>query len=105
MVEVGAFGLQWIEMILTLCLLVFQFVLGTIGNLGKGHVFVDVGHGIGNLPIQAAFTRGCESRGIEMVGDRHDIAMCLDEFYQNQHQLISDHEGKVGPFKGSLDTV
>lgn len=72
-----------------------QFLLGTIGKLEKGQVFCDIGHGIGNLPIQAALTRGCESRGIEMVGDRHAIALCLNEFYHDQHKLISDQEGEV----------
>ena len=69
--------------------------MSTIGNLGKGKVFCDIGHGVGNLPLQAAFTYGCESRGIEMVGDRHDIADCLVDFFQRQHQLISDQKGEV----------
>ena len=60
-----------------------------------GKVFCDIGHGVGNLPLQAAFTYGCESRGIEMVGDRHDIAECLVDFFKRQHQLISDQEGEV----------
>lgn len=40
----------------------------------KSEVFIDVGHGIGNAVLQAAFTIGCESRGIEVVPDRCQIA-------------------------------
>ena len=75
--------------------IVGKFLLGTIGKLGKDKVFCDIGHGIGNLPIQAAFTHGCESRGIEMVGDRHAIAECLNEFFHTQHKLVSDQSGEV----------
>lgn len=47
-------------------------------------IIVDIGHGIGNIPIQAAFTGLCsESRGIELVASRTDIAeemkQCLYE--------------------------
>jgi len=45
-----------------------------IGGLQRGHSFVDIGHGLGNLPLQAAYTIGCESRGLELVGDRCDIS-------------------------------
>jgi hypothetical protein len=73
-------------------------LLGNIGRLHQGMVFCDIGHGIGNLPIQAAFTYGCESRGIEMVGGRHDIASSFHEFIMGQHQRFSDKDGQASAF-------
>lgn len=42
-------------------------------------VFVDIGHGVGNAVLQAAYTIGCEARGIEVVADRNLIATQLEE--------------------------
>jgi hypothetical protein len=58
-------------------------------------IFCDIGHGIGNLVHQAAYTYGCESRGIEMVGDRCDISKVYDDWFQLQHKLVSDRTGEV----------
>lgn len=41
----------------------------------KEDVFVDVGHGIGNTVNQAAYTRGCRSRGIEVAQPRFDVSL------------------------------
>ena len=43
-------------------------------RLKKADVFLDIGHGIGNTCMQAAFTVGCEARGIEVVYDRNSVA-------------------------------
>jgi len=43
-------------------------------NLQSSDIFIDIGHGIGNATLQAAYTRGCESRGIEIMEDRNLIA-------------------------------
>jgi len=43
-------------------------------ELSESDVFIDVGHGIGNAVLQAAYTRGCESKGIEVMDDRCHIA-------------------------------
>jgi len=40
--------------------------------------FLDIGHGIGNAPLQAAYTIGCNSRGIEISKDRHFIAKLFE---------------------------
>jgi len=43
-------------------------------NLSKEHVFVDLGHGIGNACLQASYTIGCRSRGIELVDSRFFVS-------------------------------
>jgi cyclopropane fatty-acyl-phospholipid synthase-like methyltransferase len=40
-------------------------------GLTSGHVFLDVGHGIGNACLQAAFTVGCKAKGVELVEARY----------------------------------
>jgi Histone methylation protein DOT1 len=40
----------------------------------KTDVFIDIGHGAGNAVLQAAYTVGCLSRGIEVVEARHKVA-------------------------------
>ena len=52
-------------------------------------VFLDIGHGIGNTPIQAALTFGCEARGIEVVSGRHAVAMvCSDQLLAQAAKTI-----------------
>lgn len=52
-----------------------QFIFNAaMGGLGRENVFLDIGHGIGNVVIQGAFTRGCRSRGIEYVEERNTLA-------------------------------
>ena len=41
-----------------------------ITGLNRNEIFLDIGHGIGNAPIQAAVILGCEARGLELVEDR-----------------------------------
>ena len=43
-------------------------------DLKPNDIFIDLGHGIGMPSLQAAYTRGCEARGIESVGDRYLIS-------------------------------
>uniref|UniRef100_A0A7S3L1R3 Histone-lysine N-methyltransferase, H3 lysine-79 specific n=1 Tax=Amphora coffeiformis TaxID=265554 RepID=A0A7S3L1R3_9STRA len=72
-------------------------LLKEILQVDKDDVFVDVGHGIGNAVLQAAYTVGCESRGIEVVGDRNFIALRfkteLDELRRIRHELLDDRRG------------
>lgn len=37
--------------------------------------FLDIGHGIGNIVLMAGYLFQCESRGIEVVRDRHQVAV------------------------------
>jgi len=43
-------------------------------GLDSSKIFLDLGSGIGNAVIQAAYTRGCVSRGIEIENGRSMIA-------------------------------
>jgi Histone methylation protein DOT1 len=43
-------------------------------SLSRDDTFVDIGSGIGTLVLQAAYSRGCASRGIEILEGRHDGA-------------------------------
>jgi hypothetical protein len=54
--------------------------------LTKDDVFLDIGHGIGNTCIQAAFTVGCEARGIEVVFGRHSVAEVFRDNLDAQHK-------------------
>jgi hypothetical protein len=58
--------------------------------LTKDDVFLDIGHGIGNTCMQAAFTVGCEARGIEVVYGRNSIA----EVFRDQ--LIARAKEHIG---------
>lgn len=54
-------------------------------------VFIDIGHGIGSAVLQAAFTRGCESRGIELMEDRNLFA---EHFNGHLRQQQMSEKGK-----------
>ena len=42
-----------------------QDILEKVLKVDKTQVFLDIGHGLGNTCLQAAYTIGCEARGIE----------------------------------------
>jgi hypothetical protein len=62
--------------------------------------FVDIGHGIGTLVLQAAYTIGCDARGIELVEDRNVLAcaFALDLEHQrlNLHQIRDGRNMQAG---------
>lgn len=58
-----------------------------VTRLRTSDKFVDIGHGIGNVAAQAAFTIGCESAGIELVQDRHLVSQ---QFYQGLQHAVSE---------------
>ena len=63
-------------------------------------VFLDIGHGIGNTCIQAAFTTGCDSKGIEVVQSRHDVAIA----YRSKMLSIATRKvGNIDLRKGRLE--
>lgn len=67
-------------------------------EMTKNDVFLDIGHGIGNTCLHAAFCVGCDARGIEVVSGRHSIA----EVFRDQ--LISQNRGSTPPRAiGSID--
>jgi hypothetical protein len=61
-------------------------MMKTVLGLTKDDVFLDIGHGIGNTCIQAAFTAGCEARGIEVVYGRNSIAEVFRDNMVNQNR-------------------
>jgi hypothetical protein len=56
-------------------------------------VFVDIGHGIGNTVLQAAYTIGCESRGIEVVKDRDWVSR---EFAAKLQTILNERKETHG---------
>jgi hypothetical protein len=75
--------------------MLFQEVL----ELTKTDIFVDIGHGIGSTCLHAAYTCGCESRGIEVVYDRHVVAVAFElelEERRNVHLEAYDRKTTVG---------
>ena len=79
-------------------------------KLEKSHVFLDIGHGLGNMVLQAAYTVGCQSRGIEAVGDRHSKAEIYKGRMNEIHNLYNKerdgkkyHVGTVQMHHGSLE--
>lgn len=71
-----------------------DYIFRKVLDLKKEDVFVDIGHGIGNSVLQAAFTIGCESRGIELIKYRNSVAT---DFQKNlEQQLFAEDDRKVG---------
>lgn len=74
-------------------------------DLSRDDSFVDLGSGIGSLVLQAAYTIGCPSRGIEIVKGRHEAALELQEYTVNRIQdlnLSGIHPGTVVFFNQDL---
>ena len=70
--------------------MVFQLL-----RLERQDIFLDVGHGIGNACLQAAYTVGCEARGIEVVQDRFNAGL---QFLEGLEELARQQDlvdGKV----------
>lgn len=70
-------------------------LMSELMGLKKEDVFLDIGHGIGNTCIQAAFTVGCEARGIEVVYDRNSVAEVFRDNLYSQNK-DNPHPRKVG---------
>jgi hypothetical protein len=67
-------------------------------DLRKDDVFLDVGHGIGNTCLHAAFCIGCVARGIEVVSGRHSIA----EVFRDQ-LIAQNREASPSRDIGAID--
>lgn len=52
-------------------------------GLQRNEIFLDLGHGLGNAPIQAAATIGCEGRGLELVENRCLLSFAFQEMFCN----------------------
>ena len=62
-------------------------------RLNSDSCFLDIGHGIGNTCLQAAYTFGCEARGIEVDADRSNWG---SKFHDRLNDLVSIHEQRGG---------
>lgn len=58
--------------------LLSQRIFRDMLHLKKNHIFADFGHGIGNACLQAAYTIGCEAKGIELVNARFYVSEALN---------------------------
>lgn len=68
-----------------------HILLDSIAHLKPKSVICDLGHGVGNLVIQAAYTMGCEGRGIELVQAWHSVAEALLDHFQNHYPVRAKH--------------
>ena len=69
-------------------------------ELRRQDVFLDIGHGVGNTCLHASFCIGCDSRGIEVVSDRHEIA---DKFRGGMYAEHSCNRNDPKPEVGKVD--
>jgi hypothetical protein len=71
---------------------IFERIMG----LKYFHTFLDIGHGVGNTVLQAAYTVGCESRGIEVVEIRNNRAIAYQQKLAEVDDLLNKkRDGKV----------
>ena len=73
-------------------------------ELNRDDVFLDVGHGVGNTVLQAAFVHQCEARGIEVIADRNALAVSFEdslEKLRKRHLAEKDVDYQIG----SIDLV
>jgi len=54
-------------------------LLRNILQVKMDEIFVDIGHGLGNTVLQASYTIGCKSRGIEVCKDRNALAIVYQQ--------------------------
>jgi hypothetical protein len=67
-----------------------------VASLKYFHLFLDIGHGVGNTVLQAAYTVGCESLGIELVNLRAERADVYADKCREYNTLIhQQRDGKV----------
>ena len=59
-------------------------------KLKSTDVFIDLGHGIGTPSLQAAYSRGCESRGIELNAERNVIARSLQDALETRVDRLKE---------------
>jgi len=72
-------------------------------NLKPHEIFLDIGHGLGNAVIQASFTIGCESRGIEVVPERCRMAELFRELMMERVEEIGMEESFCRPKIGKIE--
>lgn len=71
-------------------------------KLKSGHVFVDLGSGVGNVVLQAALEVGCESWGIEMMENPCMLAELQRKEFAARARLWGLSVGQVHLLKGDF---
>ncbi|GMH84239.1 hypothetical protein TrST_g692 [Triparma strigata] len=80
-----------------------------INEIRNDQIFLDIGSGIGNAVYQMALMYGCESRGIEINKDRHDIAgvavSCIEEYNKQLNKQLKHplRPGKISLVHGHIE--
>jgi hypothetical protein len=71
----------------------------------KDHIFADFGHGIGNACLQASYSIGCETKGIELVSARYFVSEALNRALDKATRVesLSNVSTPGALFKASLD--
>lgn len=71
-------------------------------RLKSGHVFVDLGSGVGNVVLQAALEIGCESWGCEMMANACDLAELQQTEFRARCRLWGIAPGKTHLVRGDF---
>jgi hypothetical protein len=96
---------QYGRLLSNACHVVFRDLL----RLHRSDIFVDIGHGIGSIVFQAAYTFGCESHGIEIDNYRNFVASEFEQDLRHQSRVHKERDeryirvGKVILKKGRLE--
>lgn len=78
-------------------------------ELGPGKSFLDIGHGIGNLCLQAAYMFGCRAKGIEIDEGRNSVAIRLKSHFesicsqQKETDQMQFKPGQIDFIQGGLE--
>ena len=52
--------------------------LVTLARLRRDELFVDIGHGVGSVALQLAWTVGCNARGVE----KYNVHTCIPKLFE-----------------------
>jgi precorrin-6B methylase 2 len=64
-------------------------------RMKRSDIFLDVGHGIGNSCLQAAYCMGCEARGIEVVKKRFTISLDFEQGLRDVAKIVDNKQARV----------
>jgi hypothetical protein len=72
-------------------------------ELTADDTFLDIGHGIGNIVLMAAYLFHCHSRGVEVVRDRHHVAVKFQRAMEASRLNLERERGVNFEAVGSID--
>lgn len=55
----------------------FEYLMNNVLELTSNDAFIDFGHGIGNLLVMSAYSKGCHTRGIEVDEQRSTLYLFI----------------------------